>query len=275
VHTSYNQAVAATGRLSSSNPNLQNIPIRTKLGREIRRAFVTPEGRVLLAADYSQVELRILAHLSDDPGLLEAFRRGTDVHTRTAAEVFGVALGEVTPEQRRVAKAVNFGVVYGQTDWGLSRQLRIPRATASRYIESYFRRYAGVKTYMAAVIERARETGEVRTLLGRRRPVPDIRSKRRNVRLYAERVVRNTPIQGTAADLIKVAMLRVDRALRAAGLDAPMILTVHDEVVMEVRPEDVERVSALVEEAMVGVLELKVPLRVDIDTGVNWAEAHG
>jgi DNA polymerase I len=274
VHTSYNQAVTATGRLSSSDPNLQNIPVRTELGRQIREAFVAPPGRVLLSADYSQVELRVLAHLSRESVLLDAFRAEQDVHLRTAAEVFDLPPAQVSGEHRRVAKAVNFGVIYGQTDWGLARQLRIPKHTAASYIESYFRRYAGVQRFMEQTIEEARRTGIVRTILGRRRPVPDINSKRRASRLYAERVVRNTPIQGAAADLMKLAMIAVEERLRAAKLDAPMILTVHDELVFEVRPIDVGAVSAVVREAMSGVLTLDVPLKVDIGVGESWAQAH-
>jgi DNA polymerase-1 len=274
VHTSYNQAVTATGRLSSSDPNLQNIPVRTELGRRIRRAFVAPPGRVLLSADYSQIELRVLAHLSEDPVLLEAFTSGQDVHRRTASEVFEVDPGQVSDEQRRAAKAVNFGVVYGQTDWGLARQLRIPQAVARQYIESYFVRYAGVKAFMDRTIEQARETRTVFTMLGRRRSLPDINSRKRAARLYTERVARNTPIQGTAADIMKLAMLRVHRALAAAGIDAPMILTVHDELVFEVLPADVEAVTELSRREMSGVLELAVPLRVDVGVGESWAEAH-
>ena len=275
VHTSYNQAVTATGRLSSSDPNLQNIPIRTELGRQIREAFVAPPGRVLLSADYSQVELRVLAHLSRDEVLLEAFREGQDVHQRTASEVFGLPAEQITSEQRRVAKAVNFGVIYGQTDWGLSRQLRIPKHTASQYIGNYFERYAGVKQFMDETIAEARKTRMVRTLLGRRRPLPDITSSRRNNRMYAERIARNTPIQGTAADLMKLSMLKVDGALKAAQLDAPMTLTVHDELVLEVRREDLEQVTEMVRESMAGVLTLDVPLKVDVGVGESWAAAHG
>jgi DNA polymerase I len=274
VHTSYNQAVTATGRLSSSDPNLQNIPVRTDLGRQIREAFVAPPGRVLLSADYSQVELRVLAHLSHDEVLLDAFRAEQDVHLRTAAEVFGLPPEQVSAENRRVAKAVNFGVIYGQTDWGLARQLRIPKHTAASYIESYFQRYAGVKRFMEQTIEEARRTGIVRTILGRRRPVPDINSKRRASRLYAERVVRNTPIQGAAADLMKLAMIAVEDRLHAAKIDAPMILTVHDELVFEVLPAEVEAVSSVVREAMSGVLTLDVALKVDIGVGESWAQAH-
>ena len=274
LHTRYNQAVAATGRLSSSDPNLQNIPIRTELGRRIREAFVAPEGQVLLSADYSQIELRVLAHLSQDQRLLDSFARGEDVHQRTAAEVFGVELEDVDAEQRRVAKAVNFGVIYGQTDWGLARQLRIGRRQAAEYIAQYFTRYSGVDVFMQQSIEQARQRGFVETLFGRRRAVPDIRAPRRASRLYAERIARNTPIQGSAADLIKMAMIAVDRELSASGLGAQMILTVHDELVLEVEGSELASVSTVVRDAMSGVAELAVPLKVDLGSGPNWASAH-
>lgn len=273
IHTSYNQAVAATGRLSSSDPNLQNIPIRTTMGRQIRRAFVAPKGYQLLAADYSQIELRVLAHLSKDPVLVDAFKRGQDVHTRTAMEVFGVQTEDVTSEQRRVAKAVNFGVIYGQSDWGLAGQLGISRGEASQYIDDYFERYAGVQTFMDESIDEVRATGISRTLLGRRRPIPDINSKRHNLRGYAERVARNTPIQGSAADLIKMAMIRVDAAIKATKLDVKMILTVHDELIFEVPEDLLDEVEALVVASMTEVMELDVPLKVDVGIGPNWAEA--
>lgn len=274
VHTSYNQAVAATGRLTSSEPNLQNIPVRTELGRQIRAAFIAPEGRVILSADYSQIELRILAHLSKDPVLLEAFRQGQDVHLRTAIEVFGLPAEHITPEHRRIAKAVNFGVIYGQSDWGLSRQLRIPQASAKQYIDSYFARHAGVKCFMDDLIEQARRNREVRTLLGRRRPIPDIVSSKASARNYAERIARNTPIQGTAADLMKRAMLNVAHVMEKDKIDAPMILTVHDELVFEVWTEEVEKISQLVQSAMAEAIQLDVPLKVDVGWGRNWAEAH-
>jgi DNA polymerase-1 len=274
LHTSYNQAVAATGRLSSSDPNLQNIPIRTDVGRQIRAAFVAPEGKVLLSADYSQIELRVLAHLSKDPVLVDAFQQGQDVHSRTAAEVFGVPAASVDAEQRRIAKAVNFGVIYGQTDFGLSRQLHIPRADARRYIEGYFERYAGVKRFMEQLIADARETGSVQTLLGRRRQVHEISARRHQARSAAERIARNTPIQGTAADLIKIAMIRVERELAQHGWQAPMILTVHDELVLEVDEDAVEQVGDVVREAMTSVMKLEVPLVVDVRSGRSWAEAH-
>jgi DNA polymerase-1 len=274
VHTFYNQAVTATGRLSSSEPNMQNIPVRTEVGKRIRGAFVAPEGRLLLSADYSQIELRVLAHLSKDPVLIDAFERGQDVHTRTAAEVFDLQPEDVDAEQRRVAKAVNFGVVYGQTDWGLARQLRIPKGEAGRYIEGYFERYAGVKTFMEQTIAEAKAERVVRTLLGRRRPLPDINSRRWAARSYAERIARNTPIQGTAADLLKLAMIRVQEALDSSALDAPMILTVHDELVFEVLPERAEQVAEVVRETLANVYPLAVPLVVDIAWGRTWADAH-
>ncbi|MCA9672779.1 MAG: DNA polymerase I [Myxococcales bacterium] len=274
VHTSYNQAVAVTGRLSSSDPNLQNIPVRSALGRRIRAAFVPPPGRLLLSADYSQVELRVLAHLSRDAVLVDAFTKGQDVHRRTAAEVFEVDPETVSDEQRRVAKAVNFGVIYGQGELGLSRALDIPRKKAGEYIQSYFARYSGVAAFMERTIAEARERGEVRTLLGRRRPLPDIRTRRRGPRAAAERIARNTPIQGTAADLMKLAMIRVEPALAAAGIDAPMILTVHDELLFEVSPDDAERAGEIVRHVMSSALELCVPLKVDVGVGKNWAEAH-
>ncbi|MFH1129795.1 MAG: DNA polymerase I, partial [Pseudomonadota bacterium] len=274
LHTSYNQAVTATGRLSSSDPNLQNIPVRTEIGRQIRKAFVAPKGRLLLSADYSQIELRILAHLSKDPVLIDAFCRGQDIHARTAMEVFGASEKKLTDEQRRVAKAVNFGVIYGQTDWGLARQLRIPKHKAKQYIDGYFQRYAGVKEFMEKTINDARSSGMVRTLLGRRRPIPDINSQKSAARLYAERIARNTPIQGTAADLIKLAMIRVEHTIKERRLDAPMILTVHDELIFEVLPNQVDKVKKLVSEVMENVIQLDVPLRIDIGVGENWAEAH-
>ncbi len=216
LHTSFNQAVAATGRLSSSDPNLQNIPIRSEVGRRIRDAFVAKPGHVIVSADYSQIELRILAHFSEDPAFLDAFRSGQDIHLRTAAEVFGVPPESVTAEHRRVAKAINFGLVFGQSDFGLSQVLRIPRAQARQYIDSYFARYVGVRRYMERAIADARDTGEVTTLLGRRRPLPEIRATRAQDRSYGERMARNTPIQGSAADLLKLAMIRVDAGSKTA-----------------------------------------------------------
>jgi DNA polymerase-1 len=277
LHTSFNQAVAATGRLSSSDPNLQNIPIRTDVGRRIREAFVARPGHVLVSADYSQIELRILAHLSDDPAFLDAFRSGQDIHQRTAAEVFGVPAADVTADQRRIAKAINFGLVFGQGEFGLSQVLRIPRAQARDYIASYFARYSGVRAYMDGAIAHARATGESATLLGRRRPLPDIRSTKAQERAYAERIARNTPVQGTAADLLKLAMLKVDAGIEGGAADAAgaeLLLTVHDELVFEVPEARVAAFGRWVKAAMEGVYELKVPLVVDVGSGATWSAAH-
>ncbi|MEW6267206.1 MAG: DNA polymerase I [Thermodesulfobacteriota bacterium] len=274
VHTSFNQAVTATGRLSSSDPNLQNIPIRTEEGRRIRQAFIPRPGWKLLSADYSQIELRVLAHYSGDRSLQEAFRSGQDVHTRTAAEVFRVMPALVTPEMRREAKAINFGIVYGLQAFGLARQLGIDRKVAQGYIEAYFQRYAGVKAFIDRTLTEARRTGLVTTLLGRRRKLPELRSKNFQERSMAERMAVNTPIQGTAADLIKLAMLAVTRAVRSAGLEAKMVLQVHDELVFEVPADEVEKTAALVRREMEGVMSLAVPLIVDVSWGDHWAEAH-
>jgi DNA polymerase-1 len=277
LHTSFNQAVAATGRLSSSNPNLQNIPIRTELGRRIREAFVAKPGCVLVSADYSQIELRILAHFSQDPAFLEAFRSGEDVHQRTAAEVFGVPPSSVTPEHRRVAKAINFGLAFGQSDFGLAQVLRIPRAQAKTYIESYFARYAGVREYMQRTVLDARESGESSTLLGRRRPLPEIRATRAQDRSYAERIARNTPIQGSAADLLKLAMIRVDRAIEsgeAPTREAALLLTVHDELVFELPAGQADDFKRWVKGEMEAVYRLDVPLVVDVGSGPTWGAAH-
>jgi DNA polymerase-1 len=277
LHTSFNQAVAATGRLSSSNPNLQNIPIRSEIGRRIREAFVAKPGHLLVSADYSQIELRILAHFSQDPAFLDAFRSGQDIHLRTAAEVFGVPPGEVTPEHRRVAKAINFGLVFGQGDFGLGQVLRIPRAQARTYIDSYFTRYAGVRAYMERAIAEARESGSVSTLLGRRRPLPEIRATRGQDRAYAERIARNTPIQGSAADLLKLAMIRIDRAIEAGEVPvsgAALLLTVHDELVFEVPAAGAEALKSWVKHEMEAVYTLAVPLVVDVGAGATWGQAH-
>jgi DNA polymerase-1 len=277
LHTSFNQAVAATGRLSSSNPNLQNIPIRTELGRRIREAFVAKPGCVLVSADYSQIELRILAHFSQDPAFLEAFRSGEDVHQRTAAEVFGVPPSSVTPEHRRVAKAINFGLAFGQTDFGLAQVLRIPRAQAKTYIESYFARYAGVREYMQQTVLDARASGESSTLLGRRRPLPEIHATRAQDRSYAERIARNTPIQGSAADLLKLAMIRVDRAIEsgeAPTREAALLLTVHDELVFELPAAQADDFKQWVKSEMETVYKLDVPLVVDVGSGPTWGAAH-
>ncbi|HEY4188713.1 MAG TPA: DNA polymerase I [Polyangia bacterium] len=277
LHTSFNQAVAATGRLSSSDPNLQNIPIRTELGRRMRRAFVAKPGFVLVSADYSQIELRILAHFSEDPAFLEAFHSGQDIHLRTAAEVFGLPVGSVTSDQRRIAKAINFGLVFGQGDFGLGQVLRIPRAQARAYIDSYFRRYAGVRAYMDRAIAEARATSEVTTLLGRRRPLPEIHSARAQDRSYAERIARNSPIQGSAADLLKLAMIRIDTAIEAgedSASGAELLLTVHDELVFEVPVASAPGFSDWVKGQMEAVYALKVPLVVEVAHGATWGDAH-
>jgi len=277
LHTSFNQAVAATGRLSSSDPNLQNIPIRTDIGRRLRQAFVARPGFALVSADYSQIELRILAHFSEDPAFLDAFHSGQDIHQRTAAEVFGLDTASVTAEQRRIAKAINFGLVFGQSDFGLGQVLRIPRAQARAYIESYFRRYSGVKAYMDRAIAEARATSEVTTLLGRRRPLPEIHSARGQDRNYAERIARNSPIQGSAADLLKLAMIRIDGAIEAgegAASGAELLLTVHDELVFEVPEPQVTGFSAWAKAQMEAVYPLKVPLVVEVAHGHTWGDAH-
>jgi DNA polymerase-1 len=271
IHTSWDQAVAATGRLSSSDPNLQNIPIRSDLGREIRAAFIAPPGHALVSADYSQIELRVLAHLSKDPLLVDSFLSGQDVHTRTAIEVFGVQESEVNAEMRRRAKAVNFGIVYGQGDSGLAKSLGIPRAEAASFIAAYFRRYEGVRRFMNGVLESTRAAGSVRTLFGRRRIVPDIRSENRARRLAAERIAMNTPIQGTAADLLKLAMLAF-RTPPTPG--ARMVLTVHDELVFEVPVDEVSVAKERIRHAMENVHPLAVPLVVDVGQGDNWSQAH-
>ena len=272
LHTSFNQAATATGRLSSTNPNLQNIPIRTELGREIRAAFVAAKGKVLVAADYSQIELRLLAHYSQDPLLLEAYRTGKDIHTLTAAEVFGVPPMLIDAEHRRRAKAVNFGIVYGLSPFGLAQQLGIEQKEAKRFIEAYFERYAGVRGFIDRTLEQARRDGFVRNLFGRKRPIPDLASKNPNLRGFAERTAVNTPLQGTAADLIKIAMLRLDREIRERGLEAKMLLQVHDELVLEVPETEVETVKALVKECMEGAHTLSVPLDVEVSVGGNWRD---
>jgi DNA polymerase I len=274
VHTSYQQAVASTGRLSSSDPNLQNIPIRTPEGRRIRQAFVPEPGWVMLAADYSQIELRIMAHLSGDEGLLRAFAAGADVHRATAAEVFGVTLEEVSAEQRRSAKAINFGLIYGMSAFGLARQLGIERGAAQDYVNRYFARYPGVKAYMDDTRRQAAERGYVETVFGRRLYLPDIRSRNAQRRQAAERAAINAPMQGTAADVIKRAMLAVDGWLQESGAAARMLMQVHDELVFEVEPAVVELASARIRAAMIEAAELRAPLEVEIGVGANWDEAH-
>jgi DNA polymerase-1 len=272
LHTTFGQTGTATGRLSSANPNLQNIPIRTELGREIRAAFTAEPGHVLLAADYSQIELRLLAHFSKDPLLVEAYRRGDDIHTLTASQVFGVPPLMVTPDHRRQAKVVNFGIVYGLSAFGLSQTLGIEPSEAKLYINAYFERYSGVRAFIDRTLEEARREGKVKTLFGRVRPIPDINSKNANLRGFAERTAVNTPLQGTAADLIKIAMIRIDTALHEQRLKSRMTLQVHDELVFEVPEAEIEAMRTLVREQMEKVHPLTVPLLVEIGVGPNWRE---
>jgi len=275
VHTSYNQAVAATGRLSSTNPNLQNIPIRTERGREVRKAFIpTDDDHVILSADYSQIELRLVAHMSGDKGMLEAFEKGLDVHRATAARVYGVPLEEVTPAQRRNAKAVNFGIIYGQSAFGLSQNLGIPRTEAAQIIEQYFAQYPGIKRYMNDTINFAKEHGYVETLLKRRRYLRDINSANQTVRGFAERNAINAPIQGSAADMIKVAMIAIHEAIKKRGLRGKMTMQVHDELVFDVPKVEVAEFRKLVEEHMKNALVMSVPIVVELGEGKNWLEAH-
>jgi DNA polymerase-1 len=271
LHTHWHQEIAATGRLSSTDPNLQNIPIRTELGKRIRQAFIAKSGHQLISADYSQIELRVLAHLSKDQTLLDAFRNGQDIHLRTAMEIFEVPEAEVTSELRRRAKAVNFGVIYGQGDGALSKSLGISRSDAGQFIAAYFRRYSGVTQFMQDTLQHARASSSVRTLLGRRRLVPDIHSGNRATRLAVERVVMNTPIQGTAADLLKLAMLKFKEPVTPG---ARMLLSVHDELVFEVPDAEVEAATPRIRERMENVYKLDVPLVVDVGVGSNWREAH-
>lgn len=274
IHTSYHQAVTATGRLSSSDPNLQNIPIRSVEGRAIRKAFIAPEHHVIVAADYSQIELRIMAHLSGDAGLLNAFNEGLDVHSATAAEVFGVALDEVTSDQRRSAKAINFGLIYGMSAFGLAKQLHIGRAESQAYIDTYFQRYPGVLDYMDRTRKGAHETGYVETLFGRRLYLPEINARNKMRVQAAERTAINAPMQGSAADIIKKAMLAVDRFLRESNLESKMIMQVHDELVFEVPKRELEILQAGIITAMESAAELAVPLLVEVGVGDNWEEAH-
>ena len=272
LHTTFNMAGSATGRLSSINPNLQNIPIRTELGREIRAAFVAEPGNLLLAADYSQIELRLLAHFSADPLLVEAYRRGDDIHALTASQVFGVPTGEVNAEHRRRAKAVNFGIVYGLSAFGLSQQIGIDQKEAKRFIDAYFEKYAGVRQFIDRTLEQARAELKVATLFGRIRPLPDMLSKNWNLRGFAERTAVNTPLQGTAADLIKLAMIRIDADLRQRNLQSRMLLQVHDELVFEVPESELDAMKQLVTHQMETAFELKVPLKVDLGVGANWRD---
>jgi DNA polymerase-1 len=272
VHTSFNQTRTATGRLSSSEPNLQNIPVRGELGKQVRQAFITPFGSRLVAGDYSQIDLRALAHLSQDESLLSAFRRDEDIHGATAAQVFGVDASQVTPDMRRVAKTVNFGVIYGMSDYGLEQATELSREESAQFIASYFERYPGVKQYLESTKEQARKSGYVQTLLGRRRSIPEINSSNRQVREAAERMAINMPVQGTSADIIKVAMVNLHREMQKRQLKSKMLLQVHDELVLEVPEDELEEIRQLVPEIMSTAVELSVPLKVDMKTGNNWGE---
>jgi DNA polymerase-1 len=274
IHTSYHQAVAATGRLSSQDPNLQNIPIRTQEGRRIRQAFIAPPGHSLVAADYSQIELRIMAHLSGDASLLRAFTEDRDVHQATAAEVFGIALDAVSADQRRSAKAINFGLMYGMSAFGLARQLGIGRGDAQKYMDLYFERYPGVRRYMEETRRQARETGYVETVFGRRLYLPEIQSRNAALRQYAERSAINAPMQGTAADIIKRAMIEVDSWLQSSRIPARLIMQVHDELVLEVADEAVESLVGQTRTHMIRAADLSIPLKVDVGVGRNWDQAH-
>ncbi|WP_439648960.1 DNA polymerase I [Desertivirga xinjiangensis] len=275
VHTSYNQAVAATGRLSSNNPNLQNIPIRTERGREVRRAFIPrAEGHVLLSADYSQIELRLIAEISKDEAMMDAFLKGLDIHTATAANVYGIPLDEVDSTMRRNAKAVNFGIIYGQSAFGLSQSLGIPRKEASEIIEEYFRKYSGIKTYMSDTMNFARENGYVQTLMGRRRYLRDINSANATVRGFAERNAINAPIQGSAADMIKIAMINIHRDFRDQNLISKMTMQVHDELVFDVIESEIDQVKEIVQARMKNAIKTEIPIVVEVGQGINWLEAH-
>jgi DNA polymerase-1 len=274
IHTSFNQTVTATGRLSSSEPNLQNIPVRGEWGTRIREVFIADKGCVLISADYSQVELRILAHMSNDSGLINAFRSDIDIHTKTASELFSIPKESVTENMRRAAKTVNFGVVYGISPFGLSDALGVPPKEAAAYIEQYFKKHPGVRDYMENTIKKAQECGFVTTLMGRKRPVPEINSTNANIRQQAERLAINTPIQGTAADLIKIAMINIYKKLAEKNLKARILLQIHDELLLEVPEKETDIIKQLVKHEMENALSLSVPLKVEIGHGKNWAEAH-
>jgi DNA polymerase-1 len=272
VHTSFNQTRTATGRLSSSEPNLQNIPVRGEVGKQVRQAFITPPNFRLLAGDYSQIDLRVLAHLSQDKSLLAAFLQDEDIHAATAARLFGVAASQVTPDMRRLAKTVNFGVIYGMSEYGLEQATELSRDEATQFIASYFAQHPGVEQYIETTKQQARDTGYVQTLLGRRRYIPEINSSNRQVREAAERMAINMPVQGTSADIIKVAMINLHREMQKRQLKSKMLLQVHDELIFEVPEDEIEEMSQLVSETMSTALELSVPLKVDIKTGNNWGE---
>jgi DNA polymerase I len=272
LHTSFNQTVAATGRLSSSDPNLQNIPIRRELGRDIRRGFVPRPGALFVGADYSQIELRLLAHLSGDPAFVEAFRAGGDIHKQTASIIFDVPVEDVTSEMRARAKTINFATIYGQGPHALSKQLKVEHAVAKAFIARYFERFQGIRDFLDATIEQARQQGYVQTIFGRRRYIPELRDRNFNIRAFGERTAQNSPIQGSAADLIKIAMIHIDRRLAAERPESHMMLQVHDELVFEVPTADVDAVQALVKHEMEHAAVLSVPLVVDVGVGRDWLE---
>ncbi len=273
IHTTFNQTITATGRISSTEPNLQNIPIRTEQGRLIRKCFVPKEGYRFLDADYSQIELRLLAHMSGDEGLIEAYSMDADIHRITASKVFGIPFDQVTPEKRRDAKAVNFGLVYGISSFGLSQDLGIGRKEAEKYIEDYFITYPGVKRFLDNTVKDAVSSGYVTTMYGRRRPIPELKNSNYMIRSFGERVAMNSPIQGTAADIMKIAMIRVYKALLDSGLDAKILVQVHDELLLEVREDQLEEAKKILHDEMVNAAVLKVKLEVDVHDGDTWYEA--
>ena len=273
IHTTLNQTVTVTGRISSAEPNLQNIPVRTELGRVMRKVFVPRDGEHLLVdADYSQIELRVLAHMADEKNMIDAFLKGEDIHARTAAEVYGVPFDEVTPQMRSSAKAVNFGIVYGISDFGLAKNIGVSRKEAREFIEKYFARYPRIKEYMDSCVRQGHEQGYVTTLFGRRRNLPELSSSNYQTRSFGERAAMNTPIQGTAADIIKIAMVRVADALRREGLEAKLILQVHDELIVDAPKDEAERVSALLKNEMENAVRMQVPLTVEVKNGRSWYE---
>ena len=272
MHTTFNQTGTTTGRLSSSDPNLQNIPIRTELGNKIRKAIIAPHGAYLLSADYSQIDLRVLAHLSQDPGLIDSFARDEDIHASTASKLLGIPEKEVTPEMRRNAKTVNFGVIYGMSDYGLEQATKLSREEAAQFIALYFEKYPKVNEYLEATKEQARRLGYVQTVLGRRRFLPEVNSANRMVREAAERMAINAPVQGTSADIIKIAMINLYREMEGRKLNSEMLSQIHDELLFEVPETEVEEMKALVAEIMPHAFELRVPVKIDIKLGRNWAE---
>ena len=274
IHGEFNQTVTATGRISSSQPNLQNIPIRMEIGRQIRKVFVPKDGCVFLDADYSQIELRVLAHMSGDEKLIDAYRSAEDIHTMTASQVFHVPVDMVTPEMRRNAKAVNFGIIYGISSFGLSNDLSISVSEAKQYIDSYFHTYPKIKTFLDNLVQSAKDKGYSETILGRKRPIPDLSSKNFRLRSFGERVAMNAPIQGTAADIMKIAMIRVFNELYSRNLKSRLILQVHDELLIETYKDEVDEVKSILEEAMTKAVELKVPLMIETGEGDNWLNAH-